>query len=151
MALSTSEFISVLNNLIETCKDGENGFREAAQEIRNPELKALFLDFANQRGQYAVELQQRVSQLGQTPENTGSVAASLHRRWIDLKSSLTGKSDQAVIDECERGEDIALESYRNALASDLPSDLRTLVERQFSGVKAAHDKVRDLKLGRKKM
>ena len=148
MALSTGEFISVLNNLIETCRDGENGFREAAQEVKNADLKALFLDFANERGQYAVELQQRVSQLGQTPETTGSVAASLHRRWIDFKSSLTGKNDQAVIDECERGEDIALESYRNALAKDLPSDLRSLVERQFGGVKAAHDKVRDLKLGR---
>jgi uncharacterized protein (TIGR02284 family) len=148
MALSTSEFISVLNNLIETCKDGENGFREAAQEVKNPALKTLFLDFANERGQYATELQQRVSQLGQAPETTGSVAASLHRRWIDLKSSITGKSDQAVIDECERGEDIALETYRDALATDLPHDLKALVERQFGGVKAAHDKVRDLKLGR---
>lgn len=147
MALSTSEFVSVLNDLIETCKDGENGFREAAQEIKNPALKALFLDYANERGQYAAELQQSLSQLGQAPETSGSVAASLHRRWIDLKSAITGKSDQAVIDECERGEDIALERYRNAIAQDLPNDLKSIVERQFVGVKAVHDKVRNLKHG----
>ena len=148
MALSTSDFIAVLNDLIETCKDGENGFREAAQEVKNPALKTLFLDYANERGQYAMELQQRVSQLGQAPESSGSVAASLHRRWIDLKSAVTGKSDQAVIDECERGEDIALESYRTAIAKDLPSNLKSVIERQFTSVKAAHDKVRNLKHGR---
>jgi uncharacterized protein (TIGR02284 family) len=147
MALSTSDFISVLNDLIETCKNGENGFREAAEEVKHPSLKALFLDFANERGKYATELQQRVSQLGQAPETTGSVGAVLHRRWIDLKSALTGQNDQAIINECERGEDIAVESYRNAMAKDLPSDLKTLVERQFVGVKAAHDKVRNLKHG----
>jgi uncharacterized protein (TIGR02284 family) len=147
MALSTNEFISVLNDLIETCKNGENGFREASQEVKNPSLKALFLDYANERGQYAGELQQRVSQLGQAPETTGSVAASLHRRWIDLKSALTGKNDQAVIEECERGEDIAVESYREAMAKDLPSDLKSVIERQYAGVKAAHDKIRALKHG----
>ncbi|MEJ7606689.1 MAG: PA2169 family four-helix-bundle protein [Bryobacteraceae bacterium] len=103
MALSTSNFISELNNLIETCKDGENGFREAAQEVKNPTLKTLFLDYAKERGEYATELQQRVSSLGQAPESSGSVAASLHRRWIDFKSAVTGQSDQAIIDECERG------------------------------------------------
>ena len=147
MALSTSDFISVLNDLIETCKDGENGFREAAQEVKNPTLKSLFLDFANERGQYATDLQQRVTQLGQRAETSGSVAASLHRRWMDLKSAFSGKSDQAIVDECERGEDIALESYRAALAKDLPSDLKSVIERQFTGVKAAHDKVRALKQG----
>lgn len=147
MALSTSDFISELNDLIETCKDGENGFREASQEVKNPALKTLFLDFANQRGQYATELQQHVTKLGQTPETTGSVAGSLHRRWMDLKSAITGKSDQAIIDECERGEDIALQSYRDALSKDIPSDLKSIIERQYGGVKTAHDKVRDLKHG----
>ena len=147
MAISTSDFISVLNDLIETCKDGEDGFREAAQEVKNPALKTLFSNYANERGQYAMELQQRVSKLGQAPETSGTVAASLHRRWMDFKSAITGKNDQAIIEECERGEDIALESYRNAMAKDLPSDLKAVIERQFTGVKSAHDKVRNLKHG----
>ena len=148
MALSTREFISELNNLIETCKDSENGFREASQEVKNPALKTLFSSYANERGQYAVDLQQLVSGLGKAPETTGSVAAALHRRWIDLKSSMSAKNDQAIIDECERGEDIALESYRDAVAKDLPSDLKLVIERQYAGVKAVHDKIRDLKQGK---
>ena len=147
MALSTSDFISVLNDLIETCKDGENGFREAASEVKNPALRTLFLGFADERGQYASELQEHVSKLGQVPENSGSIAASVHRRWIDLKSAITGNDDKAIIDECERGEDIAVSSYRDALAKDVPSDLKSLIDRQYAGVKAAHDKVRNLKHG----
>jgi uncharacterized protein (TIGR02284 family) len=148
MAISTGEFTSELNRLIQTCKDGENGFREASQEVKNPDLKNLFSRYANERGQYAVDLQQLVSGLGKAPETTGTVAAALHRRWIDLKSSMSAKNDQAIIDECERGEDIALESYQDALAKDLPSDLKMVIERQYAGVKASHDEVRNLKQGK---
>lgn len=147
MALSTSEFVSVLNNLIETCKDGENGYREAAGEVQSPSLKSLFNEYATQRGQYAQELQQVVARLGQTPESTGSVAAAIHRGWIDVKSAVTGKDDKAIVDECERGEDLAMSAYRDAAAKDLPSDLKSIVQRQYSGVQEAHNRVRDLKHG----
>lgn len=145
MALSTSEFVSVLNNLIETCKDGEKGFREAADEVRNPSLRTLFSEYATQRAQYAQELQQTVASLGQSPEQSGSVAGALHRGWIDVKSAITGKDDQAIVNECERGEDMAVSAYRDAMAKDLPSDLKSLVERQYQGVQEAHGRVRDLK------
>ncbi len=147
MTLSTSDFISELNSLIETCKDGENGYREAAEEVKAPTLKTLFQTYAGERGQYASELQQAVAKLGKAPETTGSLAASLHRRWIDLKAAVTDQSDKAIIDECERGEDIAVAAYRDAMAKDMPSDLKSVIERQYVGVKAAHDKVRDLKHG----
>ena len=34
---------SVLNHLIETCRDAERGFRAAADEVKAPELKHLLL------------------------------------------------------------------------------------------------------------
>ncbi|MFV3016456.1 DUF2383 domain-containing protein, partial [Pseudomonas sp. KHB2.9] len=36
------ESISVLNDLIETSIDGQKGFKECADDIKHPELKALF-------------------------------------------------------------------------------------------------------------
>lgn len=147
MAVSTGEFTSVLNDLIETCKDGEQGFREAAEGVQSPTLKSLFQEYSAQRAQFAAELQQQVAQLGKTPETTGSAAGALHRGWIDLKSAITGKDDKAIVNECERGEDVAMDSYRKALAKDIPSDLRSIIERQFQGVSSAHDRVRALKHG----
>lgn len=146
MAYDNDSVISTLNNLIETCKDGENGFRTAAEGVQNSQLKTLFHTYAQQRAQFAAELQQEVRRLGGDPEKTGSVAASLHRGWIDIKSAITGKDDAAIISECERGEDSAVSNYQDALKSDgLPNALRELIERQYGQVKEAHDRISAMK------
>ena len=69
----------------------------------------------------------------------------LHRRWVDLKSMVTGKDHEAILNECERGEDVALKSYRKALDKDLPADIRVVVQRQFQGVQRNHDQVKALR------
>jgi uncharacterized protein (TIGR02284 family) len=141
---SNEEVISTLNNLIETCRDGQNGFQTAAEGVKNAELKQLFNSYSRQRAKFVGELQDEVRRLGGDPENSGSVAASLHRGWIDLKAAVTGEDDIAVVSECERGEDSAVSNYRAALNVDLPSNVRSIVERQFAEVKEAHDRVRNL-------
>ena len=142
--MANDNVISTLNNLIETCKDGENGFRTAADGVKNSELKTLFLTYSQQRAQFAAELQSEVRHLGGNPEDTGSVAASLHRGWINIKSAVTGEDEGAVISECERGEDSAVRNYQSALNEDLPANIRETVERQYAQVKEAHDRIRDL-------
>jgi uncharacterized protein (TIGR02284 family) len=69
----------------------------------------------------------------------------LHRGWINLKSALTGGDDHAILAECERGEDSAVEEYKKALDEDLSPSLYELVSRQYSDIKAAHDRIRNLR------
>jgi uncharacterized protein (TIGR02284 family) len=142
MATENDNVISTLNNLIETCKDGENGFRTAADGVKNTEMKTLFNTYSQQRAQFAAELQAEVRNLGGDPENTGSVAATLHRGWINIKSTVTGEDEGAVISECERGEDAAVKNYKDALNENLPANVSTIVQRQFTQVKEAHDRIR---------
>jgi len=145
MATDTNNVISTLNNLIETCKDGQNGFQTAAEGVKNNDLKTLFHTYSQQRAQFAGELQTEVRRLGGDPEKTGSVAATLHRGWIDIKSAVTGEDENAVISECERGEDSAVRNYQDAIADEnLPADIRAIVQRQFTQVKDAHDRIRSL-------
>lgn len=144
MATDNDNVISTLNNLIETCKDGENGFRTAADGVKNAELKTLFNTYSQQRAQFAAELQAEVRNLGGDPENTGSVAATLHRGWINIKSTVTGEDEGAVISECERGEDSAVKNYTDALNENLPANVQSIVQRQFTQVKEAHDRIRSL-------
>ncbi|MGQ0763801.1 MAG: ferritin-like domain-containing protein [Acidobacteriota bacterium] len=144
MALDNDEVISTLNNLIETCKDGQDGFRTAAEGVKNSELTKLFNTYSQQRAQFASELQSEVRSLGGESEQSGSTAAALHRGWIDIKSAVTGADEGAVISECERGEDAAVEAYQEALEKDLPNDVKAIVSRQFSQVKEAHDRIRAL-------
>lgn len=135
---------SILNDLIETLKDGQEGFREAAEDVKSPNLQSMFREFSAQRSTFASELQSLARSLGESePETTGSTAGALHRGWINLKSALTTQDEHAVLAECERGEDSAVAAYRKALEGDgLPSHVRDIVQRQASEVKAAHDRVR---------
>lgn len=142
---STKDYISTLNNLIETCKDGEQGFRKAAEDVKRSDLQTLFNEYASQRSQFASELQMEVTRLGGDAEKSGSVSGALHRGWIDVKSAVSTKDDHSVLEEAERGEDSAVKNYQNALAADLPSDLRSMVERQYQKVQQAHNRIRSLR------
>lgn len=143
--MSNDDVISTLNNLIETCKDGQTGFQTAAEGVENSNLKTVFYEFSQQRSKFAGELQTLVRELGGDPENSGSVSATLHRGWINIKSVVTGKDDHSILSEAERGEDVAKKAYTDAVAMNLPSNVATVVQKQSQEVKQAHDKVRDLR------
>lgn len=136
---------SILNDLIETSKDGENGFRSAAEDTKSAELKTTFLRRAEDCAKGASELQQLVSRMGGKPEQGGSVAGAMHRGWMDLKAKVAHRDDLAILEECERGEDVAKAKYRKALDASLPDDVRAVVQRQYDGVVSNHDAVRDLR------
>lgn len=140
---SNEEVISTLNGLIETCRDGQDGFEAAAEGVKDPELKSLLRAYSRQRAGFVGELRDEVRRLGGDPEASGSVAASLHRGWMGVKSAATG-DDSSIITECERGEDSAVKTYSAALGRDLPAGVRPVVERQFAAVREAHDRIRSL-------
>lgn len=142
---ASKETIGVLNDLIETCKDGEKGFKVCAEDVKRPELKALLSDHATECGKAAEELQGIVRRLGGDPEDNTSMAGDMHRRWVDLKSLVSGKDEKAILNECERGEDVAKKSYKQALEQDLPADVRQVVERQYQGVLRNHDQIKALR------
>lgn len=140
-----SNISSILNDLVETSRDGEKGFRTAAEDTKNAELKAVFLRRAQDCAKGAADLQQLVTRLGGHAEEGGSVAGAVHRGWVNLKSAVSGRDDLAILEECERGEDVAKAKYRKALEETLPDDIRVVVQRQYDGVMRNHDQVRDLR------
>lgn len=140
--MDKDDVISTLNDLIETCKDGEEGFRTCAEDIKDTELKSYFNSRAERCAVAAEELQDLVTAYGGSPATSSHIAGALHRRWVDIRSLITGKDDQSVLEECERGEDVAKRSYQNALAKPLPEDVRRVVEAQYRGVEHNHDQVK---------
>ena len=143
--MDRKDVIDTLNDLIETSKDGEAGFRTCADGVKSTQLKEMFNKAAERCAQGAAELQAKVRELGGDPDRSGSASGSLHHAWVDIKSSITGMDEKAVLAECERGEDVAKRSYEDALKKDLPADVKSIVERQYQGVKQNHDRVRDLR------
>lgn len=142
--MNNDNAISTLNGLIETCKDGEQGFRTAAEGLTDPQTKSEFQTYSRDRAQMARELQDEVRRLGGDPDTSGSASGALHRGWINIKSVVTGKDDASIIAEAERGEDAAKKAYDDALRGELSGTALTLVQQQRSRVHSTHDRVRTL-------
>jgi uncharacterized protein (TIGR02284 family) len=131
----------VLNNLIETCRDSERGFESAAGLVTAPSLRTLFVELAAQRARFAEELVPPAQRLGGAATADGTAAASVHRRWMDLKSALTSHDDHAIVTEVRRGDNHTLRTYREAVEGFLPEAVRELVERQESELQVAHTRI----------
>jgi uncharacterized protein (TIGR02284 family) len=140
-----NEIISTLNDLIETSRDGEKGFSLAAEDAQEPELTSVFIEGAESCRAAVEELQEQVRQLGANPDEGGSVKGAMHRGWVSVREAISSRDSKAILEECERGEDYAKARYAEALKHDLPDPIRSIVERQYQGVIANHDRVRDLR------
>ncbi len=133
-----------IETLIETCRDGEKGFSQAAEHTKDPELRKRFLEESRVRSDFASQLESEAVNLGAKIGKTGSVAGALHRGWIDLKGKV-GLDDKSILESVEQGEDSARDAYQEALEADLPPSLKSLVQSQFAHVQAKHDEVRRLR------
>jgi uncharacterized protein (TIGR02284 family) len=143
--MDENNVVSVLKNLIETAKDGEKGYKDAAEHVKRPDLKTYFAEQSTERGRFARELEGQVAKVGEPDKKvSGSASAALHRAWIDAKVALGG-GDEAVLESVEKGQDEAKETYQKALSGSLPQGVAEIVRRQAATVQQAHDKVRNLR------
>ncbi len=147
---TATETSSLLNDLVKICLDGEKGFAEAANRLKDSPLKAELMDYSNQRRDFAADLNALVARDGDTPSQSGDLSAGLHRAWIDVKAVFTGNDPHAILAECERGEDSAVAAFEKALESGLTGDSLQLVQSQSVAVKRTHDRVKALRDAAKK-
>ena len=143
--MSNEKNISLLNELIETSRDGVEGFKKCAEDAHDPQLKIYFQDRAKSCEEAVRTLSEKVREYGGEPDKSGTIKGALHRGWIDFRTALTDKDNLAVLEECERAEDIALAAYKDALKEEMPENLRSLITQQLEGVKRNHARVRQLR------
>lgn len=136
--------VKLLNELIRTSENGHKGFEAAASKAEDPSLKRMFHDRARSCASAARELQHLVQSLGGRPARHGSPTGSAHRGWVRARAR-AGDHNVAVLDEVERGEDVAKATYARALRAPLPGEVKRVVEKQYRGVLMNHDRVRDLR------
>ena len=140
------EASEIVQKLIHTCRDGQNGYRDAGEHVTDSNLRQFFNSQSLSRAAFAGELEQELIAMGEAdPGRTGSISGAIHRAWIDFKVTLGG-GDAAILKAVEAGEDDARQAYENALAEGrLPEPIATVARRQLASIAAAHDHVRLLR------
>jgi uncharacterized protein (TIGR02284 family) len=145
MATASEGVIEKLGDLAEIVKDSEEGYRTAADGTRDPSTKTLFERYAEQRHQMAEELKQCIRGLGAEPPQSGTMQGRAHRVWTSLKAAVSSDDALAMLEECERGEDVTKREFQEALNANLPVTVRPTVEMMYGRVREAHDQVKALR------
>ena len=149
--MEKNELIDTLNTLIETSRDGDDGFTACAEDAKDASLRAYFTICATRCRESVRTLEEVVKHHGGTPEESGSVLGSVNRAWLNLRAAISSNSDLAVLEECERAEDAAIRVYRRALEQDLPADVSPVVKLQLNGAQENHDRVRAMRDERRRL
>lgn len=142
-----------INDLVETCRGGMKGYETAAESVDNPQLKSELSMVSQQRAQFVSELESQAQRFGITTQNDNTIeglaldaAGAVHRGWINLKSVVTGNSNEAILNECENGDAAALKTYETALSVEgLPTEIRNIVEKQHSEILEAKNRITSMK------
>jgi uncharacterized protein (TIGR02284 family) len=141
----SSDVVALLHELAATCRDGEAGYRQAAERIADPAVRKQLIVHAQRRAGLGAELIAEIQRLGGDPETTGHLAGALHRGWIGLKSALAGSSDADLLGEVTRGEEFALQEYTAACRRPLPAETRKVLVRQLQDIEAASAEIAALR------
>lgn len=127
-----------VNDVIEICRDGADGYHRAAEKVDNPEIKTIFNRLSQQRKGFVEELVNESRKLGYEPSETGTVKGFFHRNWLDLKGSVSGHSIEAVVKTARTGEKEAIETYNEALDDkEIPTFLREKLREQHDLIQGA--------------
>ena len=138
--------VSVLNTLIATLLDSIEGYTKAAGDVENARLGTIFADRARERREVASRLQQAVAQHGGKPEDDTSTMGAIHRAFFDLKTAITGRDNEAIVVEVERGEDYLKAKFETALKdTELCASAREAIDAAWISVRAGHDQMSQLK------
>ncbi len=143
--IDNDHVISVLEKLTELCRDGQEGYRDAAEHVKSPELRNLFNQVSTTRAEFAGELENEVIRLGKhDPERESTTSGAMHRKWVDLKAAM-GAGDHSILSSIESGEDSAKKAYEDALNDNLPQDIKDILRRQSQEIISTHNRIRALR------
>ncbi len=140
-----NNLVSNLQELLEKNYDAEQGFTKAMTDAKDGQLKNFLQRKAAQRSQFVNELDKEIRNLNETPKDSGSFTGAAHRAWIDIKTAVTGENDEAVLEECIRGEKASLEEYKNRLQeNNFPENVRSILSNQLATIEKTVSQVKTL-------
>lgn len=146
--MNKEKSIDVLNTLIEINNDRIEGYETASKETKETDLKALFSQFSQTSQKCKAELVNEVHKLGGKPVEGTKTTGKFFRVWMDVKAALTDKDRKAILNSCEYGEDVAVDTYNKALRNNLEnitSEQQLMLNTQHKLIKADHDKVKGMR------
>lgn len=142
---SKDNLVNNLQGLLEKNYDAEKGFKKAITNAKDENLKQFLKNQSVRRHRFATELDKEIRSLNEEPKESGSVTGKLHRTWIDFKSSISGNNDEAVLEECIRGDKASEKEYREVITqNNLPPKIKNVLSNQLNEIQTTLSQVKTL-------
>jgi uncharacterized protein (TIGR02284 family) len=133
---------ATLRSVIQVLIDGQQGFQNIGEDLKDETLKRHFLAESLKRAEFRGELETVLHQEGiHDVKENGTPSGAILRVWADLKSKLGG-GDHTLLVTAEQAEDEAKAAYRDALNKELPFPVRQLLTTQSAHIQTSHDYVK---------
>jgi uncharacterized protein (TIGR02284 family) len=145
MTTATISMNDTVYDVIDICRDGEQGFAAAADTIVSDALKRELLTYSRERADFADALSDALEELGYAPRARDSAPGPIHCEWIDQLEKIGNNNEHTVLVACERGEDAAMEAYAEAMGAPISGRLAELISDQYQVVAATHGRIRELR------
>ena len=134
----------VLLGVIKVLVDGQKGFADIGEHLKDETLKRYFLAESLKRANFRAELENELHRAGMADvKESGSTRGAAHRVWGDLKAKLGVGGDHELLATSEQGENVAKDAYKKALERELPLPVRQLLTEQQAHINTSHDYVRN--------
>ncbi len=146
--MNNEQTIDVLNKLVTINNDRIEGYETASNETEQQDLKAIFARFAQTSHTCRQALAGEVTRLGGKPTEGTRTSGKIFRVWMDVKAAVTGKDRKGILNSCEYGEDMAVDTYDSVLKdnqADITSEQQTMLMDQRELIKADHDEVKAMR------
>ncbi|PVW14348.1 ferritin-like domain-containing protein [Marixanthomonas spongiae] len=131
----TEDISKRVNDLLEKNYDAEKGYKKAAEIVDNAKLKEFFKEQAQNRYDFGHQLKSEIKNFGEDPDKGGSTKGSMHRTWMDIRSTFTSNDEKAILKEVERGEEAAVEEYNEVINdTTLPPTTKDILTKQRNNV-----------------
>ncbi|MEM6842636.1 MAG: PA2169 family four-helix-bundle protein [Bacteroidota bacterium] len=144
--MNTRKIIESIHQLIQTTREGEKGYKEASENVQSEDLKTILYRLSQQRALFRGELEEILHKdYRDAAEVQDSVAAKAHRKWIDIRNAFSSNDDRAVLKECERGEQHAIEEYTKVLDGRLPEYIEEIVQQQLKLIRGSLSQIQEFK------
>jgi uncharacterized protein (TIGR02284 family) len=141
----TQEITSTVNHLLEVLNERILGYQKAAENVKDPDVKAVFEQYGIQAQQFADELLPFSDKFNASEVGT-RIQGDVWRVWMDLKGAITGGNRNSMIEASITGEKAAITNYDEALAQTLNPELKGILSRQLSEIKTACNRIEKFKM-----
>ena len=134
-----------LDQLLLFVNDRVEGYKRAAAETKDGDLRSYYQQLVGQSQQFASSLNGYLTANGGERETGTTLKGKLYRKLMDAQAAVTGRDEKSILAANVYGERWAIKAYKQALRRKaLKGNAREAIKKQFAQSKQTYKKLKEL-------